>query len=67
MISKVLGLLSFAALHPSAQERPEPKLIKLNVVAVDNRCQPVDDLTAGNFQITDSGKPQKIAFSLWSP
>jgi VWFA-related protein len=61
-ISKVLGLLAFAALQASGQEKPEPKLINLNVVAVGNRGQPVDDLTADDFQIADSGKPQKIVF-----
>jgi hypothetical protein len=34
MISKVVGLLAFAALQASAQEKPEPKLINLNVVAI---------------------------------
>jgi VWFA-related protein len=46
----------------SGQDTSEPRLINLNVIAVDSRGQPVDDLTADDFQITDAGKPQKIAF-----
>jgi VWFA-related protein len=61
-IPRVLGLLAFAALQASGQEKPEPRLVNLNVVAVDNKGQPVDDLTADDFQITDSGKPPKIVF-----
>ena len=41
---------------------PEPRLLDLNVIALDSRGQPVRDLTADDFQITDAGKPQKISF-----
>jgi VWFA-related protein len=58
----VLSLLAFAAAAALSQDKPEPKLVNLNVVATDNRGQPVDDLTAADFQITDGGKPQKIVF-----
>ncbi len=34
----------------------------LNVIAVDNQGQPVNDLTSDDFQVTDAGKPQKISF-----
>jgi len=37
-----------------------PKLLKLSVVAIDNRGRPVGDLTAADFRITDGGKPEKI-------
>lgn len=40
----------------------EPRLVDLNVVALDSHGQPVRDLTADDFQVTDSGKPQKISF-----
>ena len=38
------------------------RLVDLNVVAVDKHGQPITDLTADDFQISDSGKPQKISF-----
>jgi len=31
------------------------------VVALDSHGQPVGDLTAGDFEIADAGKPQKVA------
>jgi len=37
-------------------------MVDLNVVAVDSRGAPVADLTRNDFQVTDSGKPQSIAF-----
>lgn len=55
LLSLALGLLQ-------AQENPEPKLVNLNVIAVDSRGQPVEGLTADDFQVTDSGKPQKVVF-----
>ena len=41
---------------------PEARLIDLNVVAVDGRGLPVNDLTGDDFQVTDAGKRQQIAF-----
>ena len=40
----------------------DPRMIDLNVVAVDNHGQPVTDLSRDELRITDSGKPQTIAF-----
>jgi VWFA-related protein len=40
----------------------EQQLVNLNVVAVDNRGDPVSDLTSADFQVTDAGKRQKIVF-----
>lgn len=37
-------------------------MVDLNVVAVDNHGQPVTDLSRNEFQVSDSGKPQTIAF-----
>ena len=48
-----------------------PRLLDLNIVALDNHAQPVTDLTLDDFQVTDAGKPQKLVFfrhrdgSLW--
>jgi len=40
----------------------EPQMVDLNVVALDIHGQPVVDLTRDEFRVTDSGKPQTIAF-----
>jgi VWFA-related protein len=37
-------------------------MLDFNVVAVDDRGQPVNDLTSSEFQVTDAGKRQQIAF-----
>jgi VWFA-related protein len=42
--------------------QPEPRLVNLNLVSVDNHGQPVRDLTGDDFQVIDAGKVQKIAF-----
>jgi VWFA-related protein len=55
-------LLSFAPLRGDDGTQQEPRLIDLNVIAVDPHGEPVIDLTSDDFQVTDSGKPQKIAF-----
>lgn len=34
----------------------------LNVIALDNHGQPVNDLTSDDIQVSDAGKQQKIAF-----
>jgi VWFA-related protein len=39
---------------------PSAPLVKLNVVAVDARGQSVADLTRGEFQVFDAGKPRHI-------
>src|SRR5947208_16892866 len=36
-------------------------LVTLNLVATDSQGHPVADLTAGEIQITDQGKPQSVA------
>ena len=40
----------------------EPRLIDLNVIAVDRQGLPVTDLTSDDFRVTDAGKEQRIAF-----
>lgn len=37
------------------------KLVQFSAVALDSHGQPVGDLTADDFRITDAGKPQKVA------
>jgi VWFA-related protein len=40
----------------------QPRLISLNVVAVDSQGQPVTDLTQAEFQVVDDGKRQQPVF-----
>lgn len=42
--------------------QPQPRLVDLVVVALDGHGQPITDLTPGDFQITDAGKPVKVVF-----
>lgn len=41
-------------------EAHSPRLVKLNVSAIDASGARPGDLTAGDFAVTDNGKPQKI-------
>ncbi len=65
--------LAVAPLQGDDLSQPEPRLIDLNVVAVDSHGLPVNDLTSDDFQVSDAGKEQKIAFfhhtdnSRWQP
>ena len=63
MLRTVSGML-FALAFLQADDSPqsEPRLVDLNIIAVDSHGEPVTDLTADDFQVTDAGKPQKIAF-----
>ena len=59
-----LAALLFVPVLMPAADPPQPgsRLVDLNVVVLDKHGQPITDLTADDFQITDSGKPQKISF-----
>ncbi|MGA3241955.1 MAG: VWA domain-containing protein [Bryobacteraceae bacterium] len=59
-----LGLILGLALVYGGDNPPqqEPQMVDLNVVALDIHGQPVVDLTRDEFRVTDSGKPQTIAF-----
>ena len=54
-------VLALAAPQQAQTPQPEPKLVYLNVIAVDPHGDPVTDLTSDDFQVADAGKPQKIA------
>jgi VWFA-related protein len=62
MSLRTATLLASACAVLGADDPAEPRLLDLNVVALDNRGQAVTDLTVGDLQITDGGKPQKIVF-----
>lgn len=54
--------VAYAQLPTQQAAQPRPKLVNLNVVALDGHDQPVPDLTAADIQLTDAGKPQQIVF-----
>jgi len=56
-IGLILFLVTLRGDEPS-----ENRLLDFTVVAVDDRGQPVNDLTSSEFQVTDAGKHQQIAF-----
>lgn len=61
-IAAVCGIVvAYAQLPPSASSA-QPRLVNLNVVALDNHNQPVTDLSAADFEIADGGKRQEVAY-----
>lgn len=64
MILRITVGLVFALGVLPADDLPksESRLIDLNVIAVDNQGQPVNDLTSDDFLVSDAGKPQNISF-----
>jgi len=56
-----LAACGLAAQNP-APEAMAPLLIRLHAAVLDSDGKPVTDLTAGDFKITDQGKPQTISF-----
>ena len=62
MFRIAIGLVFAVMILRAADLAAEPKLVDLNVIAVDNHGQPVNDLTSDDFQVTDAGKQQKIVF-----
>ena len=53
-------ILTFVSLR--GDEQKDNRLLDFTVVAVDDRSQPVNDLSSSEFQVTDAGKRQQIAF-----
>ncbi len=53
---------AMAPLLGSDDAATEPRMVDLNVVALDSHGAPVTDLTRDDFRVTDNGKPQAIAF-----
>jgi VWFA-related protein len=64
-IAASLAVLAAALLEAGRQERPSfrstTRLVELSVVVTDKDRNAVTGLTAGDFQIEDDGKAQKVA------
>jgi VWFA-related protein len=59
------ALLLWAAIAwawPGSAQFEGHRLVKLNVAATDAKGEPVTDLTAGEVQLKEDGKPRSIAF-----
>ncbi len=54
--------LAFVLAALRADDSQEPRLLTVDVVAVDSHGQPVNDLTADDFQVTDANKAEKMVF-----
>jgi hypothetical protein len=56
LCAALLCTCALASLQGAQPTQPEPRLVNLNLVAVDNHGQPVRDLTSDDFQVIDAGK-----------
>jgi VWFA-related protein len=54
------GLLAAPDDQPDEPMYPPGRLVRLNIVALDNHDQTVRDLGSGDFRVLDHGKPRKI-------
>jgi len=57
-----LPAAAVARKHPEEQGLPAPGALILDLVALDNRGEPVTDLLASDLQISDDGKRQEVVF-----
>jgi VWFA-related protein len=57
-----LACLQAGFVHAAQSPQAEPPIRNLSLVALDSRGQPVNDLTADDFVISDAGKSRKVAF-----
>jgi VWFA-related protein len=62
MLRLLLGLLAASLLAGDEAPKPDSRLIDLNVIALDAHGEPVTDLTADDFQVTDAGKSRTLSF-----
>jgi VWFA-related protein len=61
LLSGAFALAAFT-FPVAAPAQTAPALVRLNVLALDNKGQPVGDLNPADFQVTDQGKPQRIVY-----
>jgi VWFA-related protein len=63
----ILLILSIALILPAAargqEATPSNRIVQLGVVALDAQGAPVTDFKREDFQVSDNGKPQRIAFA----
>ena len=62
LLPAVAGLAGLALLRAGDSAQDEPRMVDLNVVALDSHGQAVTDLTREELRVTDNGKPQAITF-----
>lgn len=55
-------LFSLNTLAQAPANPPQPLFVRLNVLALDSKGQPVGDLNAADFQVTDQAKPQQASY-----
>lgn len=60
--SRIAVLVTVFSGFLCGNEENDLRLLDFTVVAVDDQGRPVNDLTSGEFQVTDAGKRQQIAF-----
>lgn len=58
----LVTLLVLAPVYGVDPPQEEPRMVDLNLVALDSHGAPVTDLARNDFQISDAGKVQTIAF-----
>ena len=66
----VIAYCVFGAIPDAAQQKPqqapafrsEAELVTVDVVVADKRGDPVADLRAEDFVVTEEGRPQKVQF-----
>jgi len=66
-IFRLLWPAGAVLLAAAAAGAADSHMVNLNVVATDSHGQPVADLTSADFQVSDGGKPQSIAFFRMAP
>jgi VWFA-related protein len=58
-----LGILALSIpIQAQAPGAAAPPLMRLNILALDAKGQPVSDLNAADLQVVDQGKPQRIVY-----
>ena len=70
IVSIILASGLLGAIPNAAQQKPQPppafrseaELVTVDVVVADKRGDPVADLRAEDFVVTEEGRPQKVQF-----
>lgn len=62
LITAIVLAIAVAPVRGDDLSEAATHLVDLNVIAVDSHGLAVSDLTSDDFEVTDAGKPEKIAF-----